>query len=1066
MLKLYGARENIDKERFIYENIVGETLVIVPNQYTLVAEEQALMHLGTKCLYDVEILSMNRLGLRVMTEQGKESVKMLDKYGRFMLLTKIIKAHKDELTTFAKSAGKMTFTSMVNDFISDFKQQDCKLGELRDMLGGDADETLKDKLVELGGIFAEYESAIEGAFTDSEDYIAMYIDAIKDSKWLEGKTVWIYGYDSVTPKFINAMVELANKCKGVNFIVNESDCGLHEILVKEIQKYAGNVQVTPIVAEACHRSRTIETIESSLFNDDAMPVDWEPEDLTVVRAANPYYEAESAAVYIYHLIRDLGYKMRDIQIIANDEGVMQPIVRRTLEEYGLPVFMDKAREITDAAVVSFIVNLLKFARYKKTEDLMSMLKSGYAGLDRDEVSELENYANRFHIKFSMWDRPFKYGAEQFGEEAHSKIESMRAKLSAKIASLNELASDTTWSRFVVDLKAYLDSEWNLSNTVVDMSRQQADMTYYEEAQRTAESYKSAIELLGQIEQIMGDEAFDLAEFIDIYVAGLADVEVGVIPKTVDGLSMGTMIRTRPRNVKAVVVLGANEGTLPLEPSTEGLFSVDEKAYFKQKGWPLGALDDIKMAEESVAMYRMMSLPTEKLYVSYSMTDAAGKDQAPSEIIDSLQSLFSELKIQKDVIEQGWGVDMFESRNSGMRHLVKHLKDKNAPKKMDDLTQAAISWYENNDIVTLNDMLKAAMDENDPKAIGARVATSLYSRRDGNLVLSASSISSYHDCPFKFFIDKGIKPEEERKFESDPRSIGDVYHECLMEIARKIVQDKSYGEQLINSSDEELESIIARELDKIATTYQGGLFISSGTEEYRMERIKEICSMAVRELANQLASESVEDATFETDFGRGKRFAPLEFDVDGNKVYVEGKIDRADILTGDKVRIVDYKTGKDRFDPWKVSKGYKMQLMIYMISATTGNLEPAGMFYFNIEDPIQGLNDKGKLKEDNFKLRGRYIDEPGMLDLMPKEALTGRDIKMSRVEYDALKEEVLEKIGEIANGIAGGKIGIRPLKPSNTLVCNFCQYKAICKRDREYVKNAARAIPAKPKKEEE
>ena len=66
MLRLYAGSENIDKERFIYDLIRGrggETFVLVPDQYTLVAEEQAMELLGTDCLFDTEILSMNRLGL-------------------------------------------------------------------------------------------------------------------------------------------------------------------------------------------------------------------------------------------------------------------------------------------------------------------------------------------------------------------------------------------------------------------------------------------------------------------------------------------------------------------------------------------------------------------------------------------------------------------------------------------------------------------------------------------------------------------------------------------------------------------------------------------------------------------------------------------------------------------------------------------------------------------------------------------------------------------------------------------------------------------------------------------
>ncbi|MBE6041143.1 MAG: hypothetical protein E7220_01320, partial [Clostridiales bacterium] len=200
MLRLFAGRENIDKERFIYENITGETLVIVPNQYTLVAEEQALKYLGTDCLFDVEILSMNRLGLRVLTERGTESVNMLDKYGRFMLLSRLIKEHAGDFDIFRRSAGKISFTTMLNDFISEFKQQECSLDDVEAMLdAGETDELLRAKLSELRGVIEAYEEAIAGKYTDSEDYISMYIDAIGDSSFVRGKSVWIYGYDSITP---------------------------------------------------------------------------------------------------------------------------------------------------------------------------------------------------------------------------------------------------------------------------------------------------------------------------------------------------------------------------------------------------------------------------------------------------------------------------------------------------------------------------------------------------------------------------------------------------------------------------------------------------------------------------------------------------------------------------------------------------------------------------------------------------------------------------------------------------------------------------------------------------
>ena len=75
--------------------------------------------------------------------------------------------------------------------------------------------------------------------------------------------------------------------------------------------------------------------------------------------------------------------------------------------------------------------------------------------------------------------------------------------------------------------------------------------------------------------------------------------------------MGSMIRTRPGPLKAMVVLAANEGVLPMEPASEGIFSVDEKEFFKEHNFPIGHLDELKMTEENVAMYRLISKPYER-----------------------------------------------------------------------------------------------------------------------------------------------------------------------------------------------------------------------------------------------------------------------------------------------------------------------------------------------------------------------------------------------------------------------------------------------------------------------
>ena len=91
MLNIFYGRERIDKEAFIYHQIAESrqrTLVIVPDQYTLEAEKRAFSVLQTEALMEVEIVSLSRLGFKVLAETGGGRRVFIDKYGRHMLLRK------------------------------------------------------------------------------------------------------------------------------------------------------------------------------------------------------------------------------------------------------------------------------------------------------------------------------------------------------------------------------------------------------------------------------------------------------------------------------------------------------------------------------------------------------------------------------------------------------------------------------------------------------------------------------------------------------------------------------------------------------------------------------------------------------------------------------------------------------------------------------------------------------------------------------------------------------------------------------------------------------------------
>ncbi len=221
MLQIFYGRESIEKEKFIYEDIQknpGRTIVIVPDQYTLEAEKQAFLFLHAESMMDVEIIGMSRLGSRLLSQQGGGSKTFIDKYGRHMLLTQIAGKCEDKLQVFKGSLRKPAFIEMTNNFISEMKQYNVNPQDLTELSQALSEESvLRAKLADLVLIFSEYQKKIKDRYTDSEDYIDLYMSKIRSSAWISESRIWVYGFDSFAPKALDVLGNLIATAKSAYF---------------------------------------------------------------------------------------------------------------------------------------------------------------------------------------------------------------------------------------------------------------------------------------------------------------------------------------------------------------------------------------------------------------------------------------------------------------------------------------------------------------------------------------------------------------------------------------------------------------------------------------------------------------------------------------------------------------------------------------------------------------------------------------------------------------------------------------------------------------------------------
>src|SRR5699024_7999292 len=135
--------------------------------------------------------------------------------------------------------------------------------------------------------------------------------------------------------------------------------------------------------------------------------------------------------------------------------------------------------------------------------------------------------------------------------------------------------------------------------------------------------------------------------------------------------------------------------------------------------------------------------------------------------------------------------------------------------------------------------------------------------------------------------------------------------------------------------------------------------SSARNTYMIERTRRILRRTVWALQEQLKKGEFSPEGFEVSIGGGR-------------------IDRLDILEEEDkvyVKIIDYKTGNTSFDLLALYHGLQLQLMIYLDAALTAEkkkhpdkeVEPAGIFYYNIKDPMLLENIEADIQEVDQKI---------------------------------------------------------------------------------------------------
>lgn len=1088
MLNIYYGAETTDKEKFIFENIKGRTLLLVPDQFSLQAEKDAFFYLGKKSLIDLRIMDFNMLGHKVLREVGGRKPQLIDKYGSQMLLTKVLGKVEPELGVYRGFSWKSSFIDRIYGVISDMKRYGIEPDILTEVIEKlEPNSYLKYKLSDINRIYAAYQEHIEGKYLDSEDYILFYGEKILNSEMVKESEIWIYGFDTFTPKNILIIERLLKTSGKVNIVMTrEKDNDIFDLTANVIGKLVKT-------AEDINEEVTVYGITG-----DSKKSIWNRKnpDVTLVAASNIYAEAERAAAYVLELVREHGYRFGDIVIVCNDMDGRGGVIRRTFGQWGIPVFVDKKRKVMHHPAVSCLLAVMEIvSRGYRTESVMRMIKSGLLDFSYEECDLLENYVNGFKIRGTMWNSEFSRTGGRYSEEEMTLINFLREAVVDTVEKARQaIGKYNTAAEKTKGFYSFLENDFGMPERLEALIKRQEEAGFAEGAAETAQSWSVICNILDQIVEILGEEKVSNEELLKLMTIGMERVEIGLVPVTSDRVIMGTLQRTRLSRIKALLVVGVNAGVLPMESTDDGLISDREKGVLEEFDVELSKRDLVVKREEKLAIYRMMHLPEEKLYMSYSEAGESGDVQRASEVFEKAREFFEkngENEILGNLEKSDNIFDMLTSKSGTLSYMTDAVRKYIDGEDIDDKWLHIINWYEENHPYELQKVKTGILFDNTAEMIGRSFSDALYRRDEEQLAVSASRLEKYSGCPFAHFIMYGLRAETPVVYEMGMREIGDIYHRTLMKFSYALtppagsgVAVDDAGSRWMTITEEECRKEIADIIADDAGVFKEGLMGSGKAESYRTGRITEICGDAAWSMINQVRKGHVKNMYFEQSFGVGRRIPPVKVDAGGSEVLIQGKIDRLDVFHEDAVRVVDYKSGSAGIDMDYIAGGYKLQLMVYLKAAMGGfKAEPAGVFYFRISD-LETDADKSEKAletgvkerlEKSYRLVGIMLDDEKTIGAMDAELMekasgdstvlplkikskdgmitsSGESCLLSDVDFDELMTQVDTQVQRICTEICDGRIDIKPKKEKKKVgseyktACRYCEYAGICMFD--------------------
>lgn len=1096
-LQIIYGRSGSGKTSYIFEEIGNhlnngrKKYIITPEQFSFTAERELLKTVAKQnksAIIDAEVLTFARMAHRVSNEVGGSKKTILSNCGKSMLVYSILASKNNNLKFLNKSNNNI---DMVLTQLTELKKHGVTLENLANLKEqiGDNDKYLSSKLEDIYTVYSRFEDKIKNNYIDENDSLSLLEQQLDSCDIFKNTEIYIdefVGFTKQEYSIIEKLMKMANKVTIAitsNSLIRDKDASkdifyTNKETIEKILKLAKDSKITvedPIKLKNIYRfkSEELKHIEENLYSIPYKKDEKVVENLRLFLANNQYSEIEEVAKQITKLVRQENYRYRDIAVITKNIETYSNLCKAIFNEYNIPVYIDEKRSLSQNILVKYLLAILDiFAKNWSYDSVFNYVKAGFTDIPFEDICLIENYALKWDIKGSRWykDDWYFHDEDQVGTDKINHINEIRREIVNPLIKLkSNLAGEKTAKQISEELyKFLLDNKINkkLEYKIKALN----DAGEVNVASEYETSWKTVMQVLDEMVLVFEEEKITFDSYMQILKTGLSESKLGTIPMGQDEVTVGDVDRSRSHKIRAIFIIGLNDGMFPSINKAEGFLNDDDRNVIKANGVELAKGTIERIYEDNFNIYKAFTTAEEKMYLSYSSSDMEGSSLRPSMLISRIKKMFTNLKEESDIINRE---SVILTKKTTFEELITNLREFRDGKEIDK------KWFNIYNIYMESpewkDKLESAIKGLNYKAVTEKINEENVKKLYGDtLKTSVSKLEQYSGCPFSYYLKYGLKLNDKETFSVEAMDTGSFMHDVIDRFFQEI-EDRNISIKDIEN--EELEDIISAIIDNKLKTNRNYKFTATAKYRALTRRLKEVITMSIKYIVQSIRQSEFQVFGHELEFGKNGRKPIVVTTESGKRVEIEGKIDRVDILKnpdGTYVRIIDYKSSVKNIDLNKVMSGLQLQLLTYLNeTCKEEDFIPAGVLYFNLIEPSTSA-DRNMTDEEienqikqKFKMKGLIladvniikkmdtkIEEQGTSSIIPagikKDGeLSSRDTSaITKEQFENLQKYTDKIIKQISQEILSGNIDIKPYyntKDKKT-PCEYCSYKSICRFD--------------------